>query len=159
DWDSLLGGVKALKQKGELPWAIGIGNDSAGGRVYNHVVNRYVGNQRAMRMHAGLEPIDVPEMVHAATLLRDLVVGHTPADAISIQNDSVYAKYVNTNRGGLILDGSWVTPTIKPAVQENLVVLEFPLIPGGAQKERNVERDLTSLLYVSAKSMADDVKR
>src|SRR3954470_19601762 len=82
DWDSLLGGVKALKQKGELPWAISIGNDSAGGRVYNHVVNRCAGNQRAMRMHAGLEPIDVPEMVHAATLLRDLVVGYTPADAI-----------------------------------------------------------------------------
>jgi raffinose/stachyose/melibiose transport system substrate-binding protein len=159
DWESLLVGVKALKQKGELPWAISIGNDSEGGRIYNYVVNRSVGNERALRMHSGQEPINVPEMVVAATLLRELVVGNVPSDAISIQNDSVYAKYVNTNRGGLIMDGSWVTPTIKAAVQENLVVLEFPLIPGGAQKQRNVERDLTSLWYLSEKSVADDEKR
>jgi raffinose/stachyose/melibiose transport system substrate-binding protein len=159
DWDSLLSSVKALKQKGELPWAISIGNDSEGGRIYNYVVNRSLGNERALRMHSGQEPINVPEMVAAMQNLRELVVGNIPADAISIQNDSVYAKYVNTNRGALILDGSWVTPTIKPAVQENLVVLDFPLIPGGAQKQRNVERDLTSLWYVSAKSMRDDEKR
>jgi ABC-type glycerol-3-phosphate transport system substrate-binding protein len=159
DWDSLHAGVKALKQKGEIPWAISIGNDSEGGRIYNYVVNRTVGNERALRMHAGLEPINVPEMVKAAGLLAELVVGNIPADAISIQNDSVYAKYVNTNRGGLIMDGSWVTPSIKPAVQENLVVLEFPLVPGGAQKQRNVERDLTGLWYVADKSLRDDAKR
>jgi hypothetical protein len=151
--------VKALKQKGEIPWAISIGNDSQGGRIYNYVVNRSIGNERALRMHSGQEPINVPEMVAAAALLQELVVGNTPQDAISIQNDSVYAKYVNTNRGGLIMDGSWVTPTIKPAVQDNLVVLDFPLIPGGAQTQRNVERDLTSLWYLSDKSMRDDAKR
>ncbi len=159
DWPSLLAGVKALKEKGELPWAISIGNDSPGGRVYNYVVNRSVGNARALRMHSGAEPIDVPDMVAAATRLHELVVGNIPMDAISIQNDSVYAKYVNTNRGGLILDGSWITLSIKPAVQQHLVVLDFPLIPGGAQTERNIERDLTSLWYLSARSMADDDKR
>ena len=159
DWPGLLAAVKALKQKGELPWAISIGNDSPGGRVYNYVVNRSVGNARALRMHSGAEPIDVPDMVAAATRLHELVVGNIPIDAISIQNDSVYAKYVNTNRGGLILDGSWITLSIKPAVQEHLVVLDFPLIPGGAQTERNIERDLTSLWYLSARSLADDDKR
>jgi ABC-type glycerol-3-phosphate transport system substrate-binding protein len=159
DWESLLSSVKALKQKGELPWAISVGNDSEGGRIYNYVVNRSLGNPRALRMHSGKEPINVPEMVAAMQKLHDLVVGYIPGDAISIQNDSVYAKYVNTNRGALILDGSWVTPNIKPAVQENLQVMNFPLIPGGAQKQPNVERDLTSLFYVSAKSMQDDEKR
>lgn len=159
DWASLLSGVKALKAKGELPWAISIGNDSQGGRIYNYVVNRMVGNPRALRMHAGQEPINVPEMVTAAGLLRELVVGNIPADAISINNDAVYAKYVNSGRGALVMDGSWVTPTIKPEVQATLEVLPFPLLPGGAQTERNVERDLTSLWYVSAKSMRDDVRR
>lgn len=159
DWDSLLNGVRALKQKGELPWAISIGNDSQGGRIYNYVVSRSVGNERAIRMHSGKEPINVPEMVVALQRLHDLVVGNVPGDAISIQNESVYAKYVNTNRGALIIDGSWATPTIKPAVQENLVVLEFPLIPGGAEKQRNVERDLTACWYMGAKAMQDDEKR
>lgn len=159
DWTSLLAAVRALKAKGELPWAISIGNDSQGGRIYNYMVNRMVGNPRALRMHSGQEPINVPEMVAAATMLRDLVVGHIPADAISINNDAVYAKYVNTGRGALMIDGSWVTPTIKPEVLENIDVLAFPLLPGGAQTERNVERDLTSLWYAGAKPMADALKR
>ncbi len=159
DWASLLSSVKALKEKGELPWAISIGNDSQGGRIYNQVVNRLVGNPRALRMHSGQEPIDVPEMHRAAELLKELVVGNCPADAIAINNDAVYAKYVNAGKGGLIIDGSWVTPTIKPEIQANLAVLEFPLIPGGAQTERNVERDLTSLWYASAKSMRDEERR
>ena len=159
DWNSLLAAVRALKAKGELPWAISIGNDSQGGRIYNYVVNRMVGNPRALRMHSGQEPINVPEMVAAATMLRDLVVGFTPSDAISINNDAVYAKYVNTGRGALMIDGSWITPTIKPEVLENIDVLPFPLLPGGAQTERNVERDLTSLWYAGAKPMRDDARR
>lgn len=159
DWTSLLATVRALKAKGELPWAISIGNDSQGGRIYNYVVNRIVGNPRALRMHSGQEPINVPEMVTAATMLRDLVVGFIPSDAISINNDAVYAKYVNSGRGALIIDGSWITPTIRPEVLDNIEVLSFPLLPGGVQTERNVERDLTSLWYCGAKSMRDDARR
>jgi raffinose/stachyose/melibiose transport system substrate-binding protein len=159
DWAGLLAAVKALSAKGELPWAISIGNDSQGGRIYNYVINRMVGNSRALRMHAGQEPINVPEMVTAATMLHDLVVGHIASDAISINNDAVYAKYVNTNRGALAIDGSWVTPTIRKEVLETIDVLPFPLLPGGEQKEKNVERDLTSLWYVGAKSMRDAARR
>lgn len=159
DWPSLLASVRALKDKGELPWAISIGNDSQGGRIYNYVVNRMVGNERAVRMHSGAEPINVPEMVRAAGLLRELVVGNIPGDAIAIKNEAVYAKYVNTGKGGLIIDGSWAIPTIKPEVRSTLEVLDFPLIPGGAQVERNVERDLTGLIYLGAKSLRDAERR
>ncbi len=159
DFASLQAAVKGLKAKGEIPWAISIGSDSEGGRIYNAVVNDMVGNARAMRMHAGQEPIDVPEMRQAFTLVHELVVGNVPDDAIAISNDNVYAKYVNRNRGGLIMDGSWVTAAIKPEVQTNLVALRFPIIPGGAQTEPHAERDLTSLWYLSAASMADATKR
>ena len=50
DWASLLGAVRALKAKAELPWAISIGNDSQGGRIYNYIVNRTVGNPQANRV-------------------------------------------------------------------------------------------------------------
>jgi raffinose/stachyose/melibiose transport system substrate-binding protein len=159
DWPTLLEAVKALKGGGEIPWAISIGKDSEGGRIYNAVVNRMIGNPRALRMHAGTEPIDVPEMVRAAELLHELVVGYVPQDAIAIGNDSVYAKYVNNNRGALIMDGAWVTPVIKPEIQANMVVLSFPLVPGGASTDKSAERDLTSLWYVSAKAMADADRR
>ena len=159
DWPGLLAAVKALKSKGEIPWAISIGNDSEGGRIYNYVINRSIGNARALRMHAGAEPIDVPEMVEAAQRLHDLVVGYVPQDAISIGNDNVYAKYVNNNRGALVMDGAWVTPAIKPEIQQNMVVLSFPLIPGGAEQQKAVERDLTSLWYASGKSMGDPERR
>jgi raffinose/stachyose/melibiose transport system substrate-binding protein len=158
DWTSLLAAVKGLKAKNEIPWAISIGNDSEGGRIYNAVVNDMVGNERALRMHAGKEPIDVPEMVQALEYIRELVVGNVPDDAIAITNDNVYAKYVNRNRGGLIMDGSWVTAAIKPEVQKNLVVLRFPVIPGGAQTEPHAERDLTSLWYLSAAAIEDQTK-
>lgn len=39
------------------------------------------------------------------------------------------------------------------------MVMNFPLIPGGAQKQQNVERDLTSLWSMSARTMQDDEKR
>ncbi len=159
DWTSLLAAVKALKAKGEIPWAISIGNDSEGGRIYNAVVNNMVGNPRALRMHGGKEPIDVPEMVTAMEALHELVVGNVPDDSIAISNDNVYAKYVNRNRGALIMDGSWVTAAIKPEVQDNLVALSFPTIPGGAQAKPYAERDLTSLWYLSAAAMADEAKR
>jgi raffinose/stachyose/melibiose transport system substrate-binding protein len=158
DWPSLLAAVKALKAKNEIPWAISIGNDSEGGRIYNAVVNAMVGNDRALRMHAGKEPINVPEMAQALEYVHQLVVGNVPDDAIAITNDNVYAKYVNRNRGGLIMDGSWVTAAIKPDVQKNLVVLSFPVIPGGVQSTPHAERDLTSLWYLSAASMADETK-
>jgi raffinose/stachyose/melibiose transport system substrate-binding protein len=159
DWASLQAAVRELKAKGEIAWAISIGNDSEGGRIYNAIVNDMVGNARALRMHSGKEPIDVPEMVTAMQHLHDLVVGYVPDDAIAISNDNVYAKYVNRNRGGLIMDGSWVTAAIKPEVQASLVVLSFPVIPGGAQRVPQAERDLTSLWYLSAASMEDEVKR
>jgi hypothetical protein len=38
-------------------------------------------------------------------------------------------------------------------------VLPFPLLPGGAQTDKNVERDLTSLWYVGAKPMRDEARR
>lgn len=159
DWASLNAAVQALRAAGEIPWAVSIGSDSQGGRIYNYVVNRSLGNDRALRMHSGREPIVVPEMVEAATRLRQLVVGNVPEDAITLRNDAVYAKYVNANRGALVIDGSFAGPQIAPAMRDKFVVLDFPLIPGGAQTETNVERDLTTLWYAGARPFADAAKR
>ena len=159
NWQELLAATTALKAAGEIPWGISIGRDSQGGRIYNLVVNRLIGNERALRMHSGQEPINVPEMVEAARLVAELVVGKTPADAIAIDNNAAYAKYVNDNRGAMWVDGSFALGQLSDPIRNSLVPLDFPLIPGGVEKEFRTERDLTSLWYVNARSYQDDVKR
>lgn len=158
-WDELLAATDALKAAGEIPWGISTGRDSQGGRIFNFVVNRLIGNERALRMFSGEEAINVPEMVEAATLVQQLVVGKTPDDAIAIDNNTAYAKYVNADRGAMWVDGSFAIGQLSPEIQSKVVPLDFPLLPNGAETEFRVERDLTSLWYVNARSFEDDVKR
>lgn len=159
DWESLNAAVAALKAGGVTPWAVSIGKDGQAGRLYNYVVNRTFGNAQALQMHSGQAPIGTPEMVEAMRNLQTLVVGNVPEDAITLKNDDVYPKYVNPGVTAMVIDGSWATGRIDKAVQDKMTVLNFPLIPGGAQTETNVERDLTTLWYMGAKGYADDEKR
>ena len=138
-----------------MPWGASIKGDSHGGRIYNQIYNRTVGNDRAMKIHAGEEPYAIPESIKAAGLLRDLTAGFLPEDAIAIDNPAAMAKYVNTGKAGFVLCGSFDTATIKPEIQDKMLILEFPLVPGGFQTEKNVEKDLTGLWYLNAKSFSD----
>ncbi|MFC0470689.1 ABC transporter substrate-binding protein [Halalkalibacter kiskunsagensis] len=158
-WDELLSAIKQLKEEGELPWGININGDSNGSRIYNYVFNRMIGNERALNMYAGKEPINVPEVIKASELVQELIVGNAPEDALAIERDATYAKYINNGRAALMMDGSWGTAHIDSAIQESLIPLDFPLIPGGAQQEMNVERDLTKLYYISATAFKDTDKQ
>ncbi len=158
-WDEFVAVGPALKAAGEMPWGINNGRDSMVARVYNHVMSRYLGNERAVNIHGGLEPANVPEMVEAATFVQELLVGNLPEDAISTTNDQVYAKYINTQRAALMIDGSFRIAGIDPAIHDNLVVIDFPIVPGGVQTQHSVERDLASLWYASAARYADEQRR
>jgi ABC-type glycerol-3-phosphate transport system substrate-binding protein len=158
-WEELVAATDALEAAGENAWGISIGRDSQGGRIYNFVVNRLIGNERALRIHSGQEPFNTPEMIEAAELVASLVVGKTPEDAIAIDNNTAYAKYVNDNRGAMWVDGSFALAQLSEELLSTVVPLDFPLIPGGVETEFRVERDLTSMWYVSSRSYEDDVKR
>jgi raffinose/stachyose/melibiose transport system substrate-binding protein len=158
-WDEFVAAGPALKAAGEIPWGINNGNDSMVARVYNYVMSRYLGNEKAINIHGGLEPVNTPEMLQAATLVQKLLTGNIPADAISTSSDLVYAKYTNPQRAALLMDGSFRLQAIDPKIADNLVQLDFPLVPGGAQKEFSVERDLTALWYASAKQYDDEERR
>ncbi len=158
-WEELVAATDALKAAGEIVWGISIGRDSQGGRIYNYVVNRFLGNDRALRMHSGEEPINVPEMVEAARHVAQLVVGKTAEDAIAIDNPTAYAKYVNTERAAMWIDNSNSLGLLTEDMRAKMVPMDFPLIPGGQETDFRTERDLTSLWYVATNSYADDVKR
>ncbi|MCU6790934.1 extracellular solute-binding protein [Paenibacillus sp. WQ 127069] len=158
-FEELLAATKALKAKGYVPWGINTQADSLANRLYNYVMNGMLTNERALKMHSGQESMNVPEVVKALTLLKELVVGNIPEDAVALNTDAVISKYINTEKSALFESGSFSTPLIKPEIQAKMVAIDFPLIPDGAQKTKTIEKDLTNLYYVSAKSWADTDKR
>ncbi|WP_165452387.1 ABC transporter substrate-binding protein [Paenibacillus thalictri] len=158
-FDDLLAATKTLKAKGYVPWGINTQADSLANRLYNYVMNGMLTNERALKMHSGQESMNVPEVVKALTLLKELVVGNIPEDAVALSTDAVISKYINTEKSALFESGSFSTPLIKQEIQDKMVAIEFPLIPGGAQKTKTIEKDLTNLYYVSAKAWNDTDKR
>lgn len=56
----------------------------------------------------------------------------------------VYAKYINTQRAALMIDGSCRLQRIDPKISDSLVVLDVALAPGGVQREFAVETTSTS---------------
>jgi raffinose/stachyose/melibiose transport system substrate-binding protein len=158
-WDEFVAAGPALKAAGEIPWGANNGNDSMAARIYNYVMSRHLGNEKAVNIHGGAEAVNTPEMVEAATLVQKLLSGNLPADAITTSNDLAYAKYINAERAALVIDGSFRLQAVDAKIADNMVVLDFPLTPGGAQKEFNVERDLTQLWYASKKQYDDEERR
>ncbi|WP_240419225.1 ABC transporter substrate-binding protein [Paenibacillus periandrae] len=157
-WEDWLAAMPSLKKAGVIPWGASLKGDH-GVRLFDLVIARTLTNERAMNMFAGKEPINVPDMVKALDNLKKLVVGNIPEDAIAIDGDPMYAKYINTEKAALIIDGSFNINKVDAKLADKMEVIDFPLITGGAQKEKRVEKDLTSLIYASAESWKDKNKR
>ncbi|WP_134701011.1 ABC transporter substrate-binding protein [Ammoniphilus sp. YIM 78166] len=157
-WDEMLTAMDQLKGKGIIPWGATIKGDH-GVRLFDYVFSAHLTNDRALNMFAGKEPIDIPEVVAAAKDLQKLVVGNIPEDSIAIEYDALYAKYINTGKAALVIDGSFRTSSIDKAMEDKFQVIHFPIIPGGAQTETRIEKDLTTLFYSSAKAWDDPDKR
>lgn len=158
-WDEWLSAVKSLKAKGVLPFGISVKGDSQGVRAFDYVFSNYLGNDKVRDMILGKEPFNTPETLKAAQMVKELLIGNLPEDAIAIANDVAVSKYLNTGKAALFIDNSSAINSIKPEIQEKLVALKFPLIPGGAQKTQNFEKDLTQLFYMGSKAWNDKDKR
>lgn len=158
-WNDWVAAVNTIKKAGLLPWGISLSKDSQGGRLYNYVVNRVVGNQKALAIHSGQEPYNTAEMRKAASLMKELIIGFTAPDANALDNEAVFAKYVNSGQAAFFIDGSWMVGRIVPDVAKNMVPLAFPLVPGGMEDSTRVEKDLTNLYYTSKASWDDPVKQ
>ena len=157
-WEELLDAEEKLKAAGYIPWGSSVQSDH-GQRLFNYVFSRILTSERALNMLAGNEPMNVPEAYDAAEKLKELVVGNIPKDANAIDHVAMYERYINTEQAALLIDVIFRIESIAPELREKMVPIEFPLIPGGAETEKRVEKDLTQLLYVSAKSWDDPEKR
>jgi raffinose/stachyose/melibiose transport system substrate-binding protein len=158
-WDEWISTVKTLKSKGVLPFGISVKGDSQGVRAFDYVFSNALGNDRVRDMILGKESFNHPDTLKAAQMVKDLLIGNVPEDAIAIANDVAVSKYLNTGKAAFFIDNSSSLSGIKPEIQDKLVQMKFPLIPGGAQKTQNYEKDLTQLFYMGSKAWNDKDKR
>jgi len=157
-WEELLDAQEKIKAAGYIPWGSSVKSDH-GQRLFNYVFTRVLTKERALNMFAGNEPLNVPEAYDAAEKLKELVVGNIPKDANAIDHNAMVERYINTEEAALVIDLNARIESIAPEIREKMVPIEFPLIPGGAESEKSVEKDLTQLVYVNANSWDDPEKR
>lgn len=158
-WDELLDACEKLKAAGYIPFGINSKDDSSAIRFYDYIMSQKFSNETVLEMHAGNVPYNTPETVEAVSLIKELLATNMPEDANAIDREAVYAKYVNSERAAMMMDGTWNTTQISDEVASKLQVIQFPLIPGSVYDEPHVQRDLTKLYYISANAWADEVKR
>jgi len=91
--------------------------------------------------------------------MQEMFIGNLPKDAMALDTSAVIAKYINAGKAAFVINGSWEIANLTPEIQSKMIVLEFPLVAGGFEKEKSIEKDLTNLWYASAKSWSDSDKQ
>ncbi|NHN33710.1 ABC transporter substrate-binding protein [Paenibacillus agricola] len=160
-WDELLNVIKETKKNGYIPWGVSIIPAKSGTieRPMNYVMYRMLGYDKVNKLMAGLEPFNTPEVITALERVRELTTGYMADDASVVEDSVIYAKYINTGKVVMTLDHSSAIMKITPEVQKKFVSVDFPLIPGGVDKEKTIVKDLTTLVYASSKAYEDPIKK
>jgi ABC-type glycerol-3-phosphate transport system substrate-binding protein len=157
-WANLEAAVAKLKANGVIPWAVSL-KDNSLERLWHHILNREVGNERALRMYEGKEKVNVPETVRAFTYLRTLTKDAFPEDASALDGTAVYQKYLNTEKAAMQIWGSWTIRTWLPEVADRQYCLPLPLTPTAFEKKPSMEQDVTALMYAGADGYGDAAKK
>jgi ABC-type glycerol-3-phosphate transport system substrate-binding protein len=152
--------VPALKKNGVIPWQITTAPllDSASRLLFN-ILNRMVGNERALGLFAGTEHWTDRDVFTGLQYFVTLAAGNGPPDSNVLNQAQSIAKYLSTGNAGMLLENNGGNTNIDPAILNDLVAIEFPIIPGGFEKESSTEKDVTNLVYASAREYANSNKK
>lgn len=158
-WADLEAAVPALKAAGYVPWTLSTQDaQQSDDRLLDYVLDRAFGNDGALALFRGERSFTDPAVVQVLDEYLSISSGFGPDDAAALDNNAAIAKYFNTGRSAMLLTNSGYLPTIDKTVAQDMAVIPFPTIPGGAQIDPHIEKDLTNLMYASAASMEDDTK-
>jgi raffinose/stachyose/melibiose transport system substrate-binding protein len=158
-WDDLKNAVPALKAAGYIPWTVSTQDaQQSDDRLLDYVLDRAFGNDGALALFRGERSFTDPEVVRVLDEYLSISSGFGPDDAAALDNNAAIAKYFNTGRSAMLLTNSSYLPAVDKDVAKDMTVIPFPTIPGGAQTEPHIEKDLTTLMYASAASMEDETK-
>ncbi len=160
-WDSLLNAVKALKAKNVIPWVNTTGpllDDSS--RLFFNILNRVVGNTKALKLMGGTESWLAPDVQPALEYTVAVAANNGPPDQSVLSTSQAIAKYLNTGAAGMFLNNNGqINTAVSNEIMPSLVALPFPATPVMTEKGSSTEADVTNLVYASAVSYKDPVKR
>ncbi|MCL2319185.1 MAG: extracellular solute-binding protein, partial [Treponema sp.] len=159
-WEKLMNAVPALKKNGIIPWQITTANllDSSS-RILFNILNRQVGNPKALSLFAGKAHWTDPDVLTGLRYFVTLAANNGPPDSNVLDQNQCIAKYFNTGASAMLLENNGGNVNITQDAMKNLIAMAFPVIPGGVEKEPSTEKDVTNLVYASAKEYANKDKK
>jgi raffinose/stachyose/melibiose transport system substrate-binding protein len=160
-WDNLTKAIAALKSKNIIPWVNTTGpllDDSS--RMFFNILNRVVGNEKALKLMGGKESWLAADVQPALEYTVALCANNGPPDQSVLSTSQAIAKYLNTGTAAMFLNNNGqINTAIAPEAMPNMVALPFPATPVIVEKGSSTEADVTNLVYASAVSYKDAVKR
>lgn len=162
DWDKLVAACEGLYAAGYIPWATDTGeNLDDASRLFNAVIEATVGNARGLSLMQGLESWQQEDVIEALGYFMQVAkAGYCPEDASVLTDSTVISKYLNTGRAGMLINNAgqvWYNMPFE--VMDDFEALNFPLTPTTQVDGPFNELDLTNLIYVSAKSWEDPLRK
>ena len=158
-WADLKAAVPALKAAGYIPWTLSTQDaQQSDDRLLDYVLDRAIGNDGALALFRGERSFTDPAILQVLDEYLSISSGFGPDDAAALDNNAAIAKYFNTGRSAMLLTNSGYLPSIDKEAAKDMTVIPFPTMPGGAQTDPHIEKDLTTLMYASAASMRDESK-
>jgi raffinose/stachyose/melibiose transport system substrate-binding protein len=160
-WDNLTKAIAALKSKNIIPWVNTTGpllDDSS--RMFFNILNRVVGNEKALKLMGGKESWLAADVQPALEYTVALCANNGPPDQSVLSTSQAIAKYLNTGAAAMFLNNNGqINTAIAAEAMPNMVALAFPATPVIVEKGSSTEADVTNLVYASAVSYKDAVKR
>ena len=113
-WDELISLCKALKEKGEIPIALGNQDGSEVEWMLNAMQYKYGGAQKILDMHEGKTPYNEDTWVKSAEKFLELKdSGAFPENAAPRTYDEMLAMF-NDGKAAMMFEGTWVMGTMIP---------------------------------------------
>ncbi len=151
DWDKMLKAIETFKANDIVPIAVSLNN------VPHYWVEFLMLSAAGPDGYAVVPaeaPADWAKGLDMFKTLREL--GAFPVDTDTIDNDLAGELFKN-KEAAMQLDGSWYAGGIPD--QENTVVVEFPVIPGGKAQPKAMVGGISSGFYITKKAWNDPDKR
>ena len=132
-WDELLDAVKAFKEAGVTPMALG-GGDKWPTNMYTDIIAlRFVGDEACRACYYKTEGAtfltdDWKEGMEAFKTLIDL--GAFPDDALSLTRDESEVPYFN-GEIPMYVHGQWFSGSLSPEMQQKVKAVKFPAVGKG----------------------------
>jgi len=151
DWDKMVKAIDTFKQNDIVPIAVSLLNVP---HYWIEFLMLSAAGPDGFKTVPATAPEDMCNGLAMFKTLRDM--GAFPVDTDTIDNDFAGELFKN-KQAAMQLDGSWYAGGIPD--QDNTVLVQFPVIPGGKAPEGSMVGGISSGFYITKKAWDDPDKR